>query len=108
MLGGLGMPPPMTPGPRTVQGGGGGGDKAKYGKLIEAARLLLETSSEYPELAKAVHPIVDSLTQVIRQSAAPTRPPALDDAETDPTLDATPPGGAEGGSPASMMSLMGG
>ena len=101
-----GMPPPPMPGPRRVQGGAGG---QKPTKLIQAARLMLEEISERPELAKDVHPIVDALTKVIRQSVSPTKPPRVSgmDLPMGPTLDASPTsGGEEPGNPLAMMSGM--
>jgi len=83
------------PGPRKIMPGGG---MKRNAKGIQAARLLLEWIEDSPELAKDIHPIVDLLTKVIRQSVAPTRPPsrASDELPTGPTLDATPTGMAEG------------
>ena len=98
-------PPPMA-GPRRMQGADG---KEKTAGLIEAARILLKTIEQFPELAKAVHPIVDQLTKVIHQSVAPTRPPSLDGMElpSGPGLDATPTdGGAESGTSSAMIARM--
>lgn len=78
----------------------------KTAKGIQAARLLLEWIEDSPELAKDVHPIVDALTKVIRQSVAPTKPPAHDGMPPmGPTLDATPTGMAEGAGNSMMASL---
>lgn len=93
------------PGPRRQLGGGGGRKKTQ--KLIDAARLMLEAIEDQPELAKSVHPIVDSLTKVIRHSVT-AMPPSLDGITGGPALDASPTeaGGAEPENLAPMIARM--
>jgi hypothetical protein len=92
----------MMPGPRKVQQGGG---MKKNAKGIQAARLLLEWIEDSPELAKDVHPIVDALTKVIRQSVAPTTRATAGMPPLGPTLDASPTGADEGTGSAMMAGL---